>query len=222
MLDAIADAVAEFGLSVRGAVSLFEGEWENARSVVLVGNDGASYWTHFERWRQMQPANIASPLDTWSRTMIAGVAKRFGGRVQMPNDKPYAPFQRWAMRAQTLRPSPVGLLIHPEYGLWHAFRGAIVFDDNISIQVAETVIHACDACHGKPCVKACPVHAFDGEEFDYQACLACARARCRRMPHPLPCQKRVPGGSRLALSAGRAGVSSKGVRRALIIEVTPH
>jgi hypothetical protein len=33
------------------------------------------------------------------------------------------------------------------------------------------VIHLCDLCPGKPCLKSCPVDAFSGDGFAYQACL---------------------------------------------------
>jgi epoxyqueuosine reductase QueG len=87
-----------------------------------------------------------------------------------PSDKPYLPFQQWAMRAEGLRPSPLGILIHPKYGLWHAYRGAIVFDEEILIQEPNVQIHPCDLCLGKPCLSACPVGAFLGEEYHVGAC----------------------------------------------------
>ncbi len=33
------------------------------------------------------------------------------------------------MAAEGLKPSPLGLLMHPEYGLWHGYRGAILFGE---------------------------------------------------------------------------------------------
>jgi hypothetical protein len=185
VLDDIADAVAGNGLSVRGAVSLAPGEWGDTRSVILIGNAGSAYWAHFQRWLDAQTNDLANPLDQWSRLVISNAADRFDGLVQMPNDKPYAPFQQWAMRAMRLRPSPLGLLIHPEQGLWHAFRGAILLEAEISIQAFVYPIHVCDACVGKPCIKACPVGAFDGPHFDYQACLSHVRG-----PEAGPCRTR--------------------------------
>ena len=29
------------------------------------------------------------------------------------------------MRAEGLKPSPLGVLVHPDFGLWHGYRGAI-------------------------------------------------------------------------------------------------
>lgn len=185
VLDDIADAVAVHGLGVRGAVALEPGEWGDTRSVVLIGNAGSAYWAHFQRWRDEQAEDLKNPLDQWSRLVIGLVAGRFGGHVQMPNDKPFAPFQQWAMRAMRLRPSPLGLLIHPDNGLWHAFRGAILLEAEISIQPFADPIHVCDACVGKPCIKACPVGAFDGSHFDYQTCLSHVRG-----PDSGPCRTR--------------------------------
>ena len=50
-----------------------------------------------------------------------------GGTAWFPSEKPWQPFQQWAMRAEGLKASPLGVLIHPDYGLWHGYRGAIGF-----------------------------------------------------------------------------------------------
>lgn len=75
------------------------------------------------------------------------------------------------MRAEGLKPSPLGILMHPEFGLWHAYRGALLFEVEIPIQVAYAPIHLCDLCNGKPCLKACPVGAYSESGFLYQDCL---------------------------------------------------
>jgi hypothetical protein len=142
-----------------------------AKSVLLVGQAGSAPWPHFLHWRQSQPADIANPLDTWSRLVIEAVADEFGARAVSPSDRPYLPFQQWAMRVEALKPSPLGILMHPEYGLWHAYRGALLFDVEIPIQAPQEVIHLCDLCPGKPCMKACPVGAYSPDGFAYQACL---------------------------------------------------
>jgi ferredoxin len=142
-----------------------------ARSVMLVGQAGDAPWPYFLRWRQSQPQELANPLDTWSRMVIGEVAGEFGARAVSPSDRPYLPFQRWAMRAEGLKPSPLGILMHPEYGLWHAYRGALLFDVEIPVQAPEKAIHLCDLCAGKPCLKACPVGAYSQQGFAYQDCL---------------------------------------------------
>ncbi|RWC93289.1 MAG: hypothetical protein EOS32_22440 [Mesorhizobium sp.] len=154
-----------------------------ARSILLVGQAGAAPWPHFLRWRERQPQAIADPLDTWARGVIGSVAEKFGARAVSPSDRPYLPFQQWAMRAEGLRPSPLGILMHPSYGLWHAYRGALLFEEAIAIPAPEASIHLCDACVEKPCLKSCPVDAYAANGFAHQACMAHVRgadgAPCR-------------------------------------------
>jgi len=177
-IGAIAQGLARQGLILRGGFCFAPDETappgpsgSAARSVLLAGQAGDGPWPHFLRWRQSQPQDIANPLDTWSRRVIGAVAQEFGARAVSPSDRPYLPFQQWAMRAEGLKPSPLGILMHPEYGLWHAYRGALLFDVEISIHAPEAVIHLCDLCVGKPCVKSCPVGAYSGAGFAYQSCL---------------------------------------------------
>jgi len=146
-----------------------------ARALLLVGQAGGTPWPHFEAWLAKQPPDIANPLDTWSREVIGAVAEKFGARAASPSDRPFLPFQQWAMRAEGLKPSPVGILMHPRYGLWHAYRGALLFDSELVFQHAAAPIHLCDSCLEKPCLKTCPVSAFSSDGFAYAECLAHVR-----------------------------------------------
>lgn len=143
-----------------------------AKSVLLVGQAGDAPWPHFLRWRERQPTGLTNPLDTWSREVIDAVAQKFGARAVSPSDRPYLPFQQWAMRAEGLKPSPLGMLMHPEFGLWHAYRGALLFETELAGSPPEKPIHLCDLCDGKPCLKACPVGAYSPSGFAYQSCLS--------------------------------------------------
>lgn len=189
-IERAAAALAPSGLIPRGGLNFRTGEERPAgpggapaRAVILVGNAGAAYWRHFARWRAGEGASLADPLDTWSRMVIEKAAAAAGALVAMPNDRPFLPFQQWAMRAEGLKPSPLGLLIHPRFGLWHAFRGALLLDVEIPIQAVAEVNHPCDLCAGKPCLNTCPAGAYSVEGFAYQACLAHVRggegAACR-------------------------------------------
>ncbi|MEP9371580.1 4Fe-4S dicluster domain-containing protein [Mesorhizobium sp. KR1-2] len=178
-LEGISAVLAEHGLIPRGGFVFGDGEdmppgssGAPAKSVLLVGQAGAAPWPHFLRWRERQPVDLENPLDTWSREVIGQVAQEFGARAVSPSDKPYLPFQQWAMRAEGLKPSPLGILMHPEYGLWHAYRGALLFEVEIPIQEPRNSSHLCDACVGKPCLKSCPVDAYSASGFAYEDCLA--------------------------------------------------
>lgn len=186
----ISNALSVHGLILRGGFNFAAGEEappalsiRSSMSVMLIGNAGAAHWSHFRRWWRTQPAELKNPLDTWSREVIGAVAQEFRARAVYPSEKPYQPFQQWAMRAEGTRPSPLGILMHPDYGLWHAYRGALLFDHEIEIQPHRNPIHLCDACVAKPCLKACPVGAYSEAGFAHQDCLAHVRG-----PHGAPCR----------------------------------
>ena len=120
--------------------------------------------------RQVDVAIIDTDIE------MIDVAEQFGAKAVFPSDKPYLPFQQWAIRAEGLQPSPLGILMHPEYGLWHAYRGALLFDVELPFAPPHNPIHLCDACVGKPCLKACPVGAHSAAGFAHGDCLTHVRS----------------------------------------------
>ena len=174
---AAAAMLAAHGLALRGGLNFSSDEQAPARSVLLVGNVSGAVWPHFDRWRQLQPTDLANPLDTWSRQILESVAGEVGGRAVMPGDRPYHPFQQWAMRAERLRPSPLGILMHPVFGLWHAYRGALLLEEELDLPHVEAQNHPCDTCPGKPCLMACPFSAHSELGFDYPGCVAHLRTQ---------------------------------------------
>jgi len=143
-----------------------------ARTVVLIGNVGGSLWEPFERWRKENASDsVEHPLDTWSKTVIWAVAERFGASAYFPSDPPYQPFQQWAKRAEGLQASPLGILIHPEYGLWHGYRGALGFATELPAS-EQPGDHPCDTCRDRPCLTTCPVGAIGSDSFKLSGCRA--------------------------------------------------
>ncbi|MFT4180557.1 MAG: ferredoxin [Rhizobium sp.] len=173
-------ALDAHGVFVRGVVSFGEGEGPPlangtaARSVILLGNIGGSIWEPFSRWRQLpENAGRADPLDDWSKALILPLAEALGATAYFPSDPPWQPFQRWAMQAEGLKASPLGILIHPQYGLWHGYRGALGFADSIDADaVPGNAGYPCDHCAEKPCLSACPVEAVTSAGFDVAGCRA--------------------------------------------------
>lgn len=184
LLSDIAASLAATGMILRGGFNFDEADdpppgpsGRSAKSVVLVGQAGAAHWPYFKAWRQRQPGDLGDPLDRWSRDVIGGIASRHGARAVSPSDRPYLPFQQWAMRAEGLKPSPLGILMHPVYGLWHAYRGALLLEVAVPVGQSHETIHLCDLCVGKPCLKSCPTGAHSEAGFAYGACLAHVRSR---------------------------------------------
>lgn len=178
--DSIRAALRPHGLFLRGTVNFAGGETaplladgRRAASVALIGNIGSSIWPHFRAWQGQAPERGGrDPLDAWSKAVIGPVANALGATAYFPSDPPWQPFQQWAMRAEGLRASPLGILIHPVYGLWHGYRGALGFGEAIDAKaVAEPPgPHPCDECRERPCLARCPAGAVGAAAFDVPAC----------------------------------------------------
>ncbi|MEC7537377.1 MAG: ferredoxin, partial [Pseudomonadota bacterium] len=112
-------------------------------------------------------------LDQWSKCAIDAVADNLGATALYPfGGTPFLPFLRWAQRAEAVKPSPIGMMMHSEYGFWHAYRGALCFSERLGLPAADERDHPCDSCDDKPCLDGCPVNAFSGGSYDSQACAA--------------------------------------------------
>lgn len=184
---AIARDLAETGLLARGGFhpGPADAAPPGCATVILVGNAGPDFWAHFEAGRRDEP----NPLDAWTRRAVGWVAARAGGWAVYPSDgPPYFPFQRWARKTEPVHPSPIGILIHPDYGLWHAYRAAICLHAPLAPPVPESRPSPCGACADRPCLSTCPVGAFSGDGYDAEACAAhlrtpggrdCIEAGCR-------------------------------------------
>jgi Fe-S-cluster-containing hydrogenase component 2 len=63
-------------------------------------------------------------------------------------------------------------LIDAEFGLWHALRAALLFDQAVAVPILQPTAAPCATCETKPCLSACPVSAFTDQGFDYKGCRA--------------------------------------------------
>jgi hypothetical protein len=164
------------GLAPRGAFHPVEGDGVSALpggraagTLVLAGSVGMSLWARFVRERRDE----ADPLDRWSARVLGEIAARFDAAVVLPGDgPPHPPFLRWAQRAEPVHPSPLGLLIHPDHGLWHAYRGALAFAERLALAVRDTRESPCTSCRERPCLGACPAGAFTSAGYAVDTCAA--------------------------------------------------
>ena len=179
-LAALRAEAGRHGLLLRGAFAPEEADGVPAlasggaaRALVLFGNAGSSLWEAFAgspEYRDSAP----DPLDRWSRRIGEELAKRFGGEALFPfGGPPHHPFLRWARKAEALFSSPVGMLIHPEYGLWHAYRFALAFAEPLEGHAAPPIAESpCTRCSTRPCLTACPAGAFTESGHRVERCIA--------------------------------------------------
>jgi epoxyqueuosine reductase QueG len=138
-----------------------------AQFVILIGNAGPDMFRGFARERD--PARDL--MDDWCRNVIGQLARDLDARAVYPFDKPPLPFLTWARRAKAGHVSPLGMNIHSVYGLWHAFRAALLFPVAFDLPPNSAGAHPCESCAGKPCLSACPVGAFSGRDYDVPRCI---------------------------------------------------
>jgi hypothetical protein len=141
---------------------------EDTRFVILIGNVGPDMFRRFVRERD--PA--CNLMDDWTREVVNNLARDLDAEAVFPFDKPPRPFLTWARRAGAGHVSPLGLNIHATYGLWHAYRAALLFPVVFDLPPMSAGAHPCESCIGRPCLSACPVGAFDGSTYDVPACAA--------------------------------------------------
>lgn len=187
-LETVRQAAAMSGLSLRGG---FHSEPEDrvpalktgkpAQTLLLLGNIDGAMWRAFKASPEGRDVETPSesppsdgdlgPMDRWSRRVISALAEELGAAPVFPfGGPPYHPFQSWAQKSEPVWPSPLGVLIHRDYGLWHAYRGALCFDSRIELPPQEDGESPCLSCADQPCLSTCPVSAFSDEGYNVPVC----------------------------------------------------
>lgn len=147
--------------------------------VWMAGQVGSECWGAFSASPFFNDG-LPDAMDRWSKSIGDGLAQQFGGvAIYPPDGPPFHPFQHWAQRAEPLQISPLLLQIHPQYGLWHAYRFALALpdlapDDSAAIMPVAPVAtpDLCLQCDGQPCLSACPVDAFTASSYEIERCSA--------------------------------------------------
>ena len=161
------------GLALRGGFHPNPGDLvppmpdgQPAGTLLMLGWTGGVQWPVFAAAPELADG-APHPLDRWSRRLIDSMAQEFGAAALYPfGGPPFQPFLRWAPRAEAVHASPLGLLMHPEWGLWHAWRGALAFAERLDLPAPDRRASPCDTCATRPCRgaagfaqarRACPV-----------------------------------------------------------------
>jgi hypothetical protein len=176
-LEQIRESLAPHGLALRGgfqpgpedAVPALTGG-RACGTILLLGNLGGALWPVFAESPELADG-APHPLDRWTRRILESLAPGFGATALFPfGGPPWLPFQRWAMKADSVTASPLGILIHPDFGLWHAYRGALAFADRLDLPQGVRRPSPCDSCIERPCLSGCPVGAFSPGGYDVAGC----------------------------------------------------
>lgn len=218
VLTRIDNAVGEFGFILRGGFGPNSGDGvpetlggAKTRTLVLIGSVGDRMWHRFSSERRDEP----DPLDRWTERTLEEIAGRYGAGVVFPFQRPFLPFQRWLKRGDPSHASPLRLLIHPEYGLWHVLRAAFLFAEPLDLPKEPKAAPPCKGCADTPCMTGCPVDAFSARGLDIDRCAghlaSAAGADC--MAHGCLARRACPMGASYRHIPDQAAFHMEALRR---------
>ncbi|MGF1446641.1 MAG: ferredoxin [Pikeienuella sp.] len=171
-LDRLNAPLSRHGLGIVGAFhpGAEDGAPEGCRTLALIGANGPRMWDVFAASPEATDGE-ADPLDRWSTRVIGAIAAAEGAEALFPfGGPPHQPFLRWAAQGEGCRPSPVGLPVSPQRGLWASYRGALAYSARLPL-APPTGRTPCAPC-AAPCRSACPVGALTPTGYDVAACAA--------------------------------------------------
>ncbi len=143
--------------------------------LVVVGHVGATLWGLLQG-KDLLHTSPNTAFDDYSRLKVREFCSDvLGGanyRLLYPSDFS-VPLQHWGSLLGWSHPSPLGLGIHPKYGLWFAYRAAFLVDAPLPVTPTVMTSSPCETCTNKPCVAACPPQALTAASIpNVQACSA--------------------------------------------------
>lgn len=207
---------------VRQALNQAKIERAQYRRLLLVAHGGRMLWRAFQA--AGRGGKTADPIDRYSRRAVSTVVSEFWGVAAdgvtflYPLTDHLIPLQQLGTAAGWSHRSPIGTDIHPDYGLWFAYRAAVLVENPLPLLSAPVRPSPCDTCVDQPCVTTCPAGAV-GEigRFGLNACVthrlqsqsSCAGQCLARLACPAAVQHRYTAGQ----IAYHYGQSLKDIRR---------
>jgi epoxyqueuosine reductase len=193
LLDSLRQAAAPYGLNLIAAVPIDRYEAiappsmpartlaPDAKSIVVIGNGGGAFWHAFKTYADAHPGwrDRKHPLDDFTRDLIekeiAPIA-RGQGAACVPAfpfiGEGTLSFLGLGKLAGLGGPSLLGVLIHPVYGPWMAFRAALLIDVALDAPGEAATFDPCPDCTARSCIAACPASAVSSPAgWDIPRCL---------------------------------------------------
>lgn len=193
ILDAIRSAAALSGLNLVAATPTdhYDGavkpEYQarviapGARSIVVIGNGGSDFWKASKRHADENSGWMMrdNPLDDFTRVVIerdiapvlAGSAIAHTIIYPFMSSGPTLNFMEAGKAAGLSGPSILGVVVHPVYGPWIAFRAAILLNQSIDAPGEAYQFDPCPSCIPRTCISSCPAEAVSASGWDIPKCL---------------------------------------------------
>jgi len=144
-----------------------------ARSIVVLGNGGGHFWAAFKRYaaRNLGWWERENPLDDFTREVVAREVARplreaaLRHTIVHPfmhpvvHGGPTLDFVELGKVAEIAGPSILGVVVHPVFGPWIAFRAALLLDVAVDVPGGARAFDPCPGCVPRSCIGACPAGA---------------------------------------------------------------
>ena len=138
--------------------------------LVLTGHGGGRFWEKLKEFGW----HTADPVDHYSLVVMQQFIDDYlkAPPVLLIYPAEYLlPLQQLGELAGWSQPSPLGLGINPEYGLWFAYRTAFLTNYQLPVTQSPASQSPCATCADKPCINTCPAGAVQSPgRFDVYAC----------------------------------------------------
>jgi hypothetical protein len=140
----------------------------SAATIVVLGNGGGALWSAFKQHVERNPGweRRENPLDDFTREIVerevAEPLRQSGVRftVVYPFSARTLNFVEIGKAAGIAGPSILGVVVHPTYGPWIAFRAALLLEDLLIDAPGDALeFDPCPGCTARSCIAACPVGA---------------------------------------------------------------
>lgn len=169
--------LSELSTAVVSALTADESGWGY---VLLLGNGGRRFW---EVWQAEQAdyLSTADPLDDFSTAVGQAFLDQFlppcRTKWLYPDQQMSRaiPLQQLGEAAGWAHPSPLGIGISAQFGLWFAYRAAVLLGGDVVLPTRRqrVAVSPCVSCETRPCVAACPAGAVrEVHRFDVSACVS--------------------------------------------------
>lgn len=141
------------------------------KRLVLIGNGGRAFWEAL----QTSGIQTADPVDDFSEQITRQFVQNYlpsTAELFWLFPAPHlVPLQQLGQLAGWSHPSPLGLGINHEFGVWFAYRAAFLTTAELPLTTTKHHPSPCDSCAEKPCISHCPAAAVRGlNQFDVPAC----------------------------------------------------
>ena len=161
---------AQLPMAIQTAIQAegFDLEW--FKSIVLIGHGGRRLWESMSEsdWAKTDPIDTYSQRKTES--FIQATLNEWDNELLFPSDK-LIPLQQIGTFVGWSHPSPLGLGINPQFGVWFAYRAAFLTTAVLPKITAKPQPSPCDSCAQKPCITHCPSNAtHPTQPFNVEAC----------------------------------------------------